>query len=62
MDSSTITLLIALGINCMGLVWGAAKISASVERLTKWADKTGDQVNNHETRITVLETRREDDR
>lgn len=59
---SEIVLLVALMTNLSGLVWGAATIAAAVKQLkegfaqmnTIVQDHDG-TLNNHETRITVLE-------
>lgn len=56
--------LITIGLNAGALIWGASKINTSVATLTKAVDKmektmeaVGEEVGDHETRITVLEDR-----
>lgn len=60
MNSFTITaptlafVLAAVG-NLVALVWGAAKVSSAVDRLSTWADKADHKIDDHESRISTLE-------
>lgn len=66
MTPGEIALGIALFTNFGGLVWGASRISTSVDRLERTVTKLenvvevlDDRVDNHNVRIAVLEDKRE---
>lgn len=62
LTAANITILAVLLGNAIAFAWGAAKLSGSVDRLEKFSERIGEQVGKHETRITVLEDWREEQR
>lgn len=65
MTTAEISLGLLVTLNAGALVWGAATLSASVRqlgqtvtRLDGFLEKVDERVDDHETRISVMEDRR----